>query len=246
MVGAVMTAASFEARAGCVAAPARPFAAYAFLERLRASGRRDAFKRILAGAGTDLAAMRRRVTRLLRDDLDILEDFHHLTRREPPSLSREGAPIAWVVPATGAELAAYSDCAAAAREWGLPVSWVSDCVYGRTPAANGLKFEYRGSSSPPPRSSRVRDGVYRLPNGRFRVQLGDDFLGNYASEGAAALVATRVYRRGLDVPAIRSGPAAAARRARSVGPVVRGNGLRRRALPSARSPDWQKILSRLS
>ena len=47
----------------------------------------------------------------------------------------------------------------------------------------------------------MRDGVYRLLDGRFRVQLGDDFLGNYASEGAAALVATRVYRPGLDVPA---------------------------------------------
>ena len=81
MVGAVHTAASFEARSGCLAAPARPFAAYAFLERLRSSRKSDAFKRILAGAGTDLAAMRRRVTRLLRDDLDTLEDFHHLTRR---------------------------------------------------------------------------------------------------------------------------------------------------------------------
>ena len=86
------------------------------------------------------------------------------------------------------------------------MSLVVDCVYGRTPAANGIRFDYRGL--PPPWSSRVRDGVYRLRNGRFRVQLGDDwgFLGNYASEGAAALVATRVYRRGLAVPpAIRSG-----------------------------------------
>ena len=193
MVGAVMTAASFEARAGCVAAPARSFAAYAFLERLRASGRRDAFKRILAGAGTDLAAMRRRVTRLLRDDLDILEDFHHLTRREPPSLSREGAPIAWVVPATGAELAAYRDCAAAAREWGLPVSLVVNCVCGRTTHANGLRFDYRGSSSPPPRSLRVRDGVTGSWTGASAC-LGE-VLGNYASEGAAALVADRARRR---------------------------------------------------
>ena len=131
--------------------------------------------------------MRRRVTRLLRDDLDILEDFHHLTRREPPSLSREGAPIAWVVPATGAELAAYRDCAAAAREWGLPVSLVVNCVCGRTTHANGLRFDYRGSSSPPPRSLRVRDGVYRLLDGRFRVQLGPlGTPGNCASEGAAA------------------------------------------------------------
>ena len=206
MVGAVITATSFEERTGSAAAPARPFAAYAFFERLRASRRLEDFKRILAGAGTDLAAMRRRVTRLLCDDLDTLEDFHHLTRREPPSLSREGAPIAWVNPARGAELAAYSDCAAAAREWGLPESAVADCVYGRTPTANGLSFDYRGL--PPPRSSGVRDGVYRLPNGRFRVQLGDDwgFFGNYASEGAAALVADRVTWRGLAVPpAIRSG-----------------------------------------
>ena len=81
MVGAVITATSFEERTGSAAAPARPFAAYAFFERLRASRRLEDFKRILAGAGTDLAAMRRRVTRLLCDDLDTLEDFHHLTRR---------------------------------------------------------------------------------------------------------------------------------------------------------------------
>ena len=194
MVGAVHTAASFEARGGCVAAPARPFAAYAFDERLRAGGKMEHFKRILAGAGTDLGAMRRRVTRLLCDDLDILESFHHLTRHDRPPLSRGG--ISWINPATGTELAAYSDCAVAAREWGLPVSSVVNCVCGRTPAANGLRFEYRGSSSPPPSSSRVRDGVYRILDGRFRVQLGGDwgFLGNYASEGAAALVADRARR----------------------------------------------------
>ena len=99
MVGAVHTAASFEARSGCLAAPSRPFAAYAFLASLRSSGKSDAFKRILAGAGTDLAAMRRRVTRLLCDDLDILEDFHHLTRHDRPPLSRGG--ISWINPATG-------------------------------------------------------------------------------------------------------------------------------------------------
>ena len=203
------------------------------------------FKRILAGAGTDLAAMRRRVTRLLCDDLDTLEDFHHLTRREPPSLSREGAPIAWVDPA-GRELAAYNDCAAAAREWGLPESAVADCVYGRTPAANGLRFDYRGV--PPPRSSCVRDGVYRLPNGRFRVQLG---LGTTPRKVPPRSWPTGSLGAAWPCPQ-QSGPVPAAsvrgpgRHARSVCPVVRGNGLRRRALPSARSPDWQKILSRLS
>ena len=222
MVGAVHTAASFEARSGCLAAPARPFAAYAFLERLRSSGKSDAFKRILAGAGTDLAAMRRRVTRLLCDDLDILESFHHLTRHDHPPLSRGG--ISWVDPATGAELAAYSDCAAAGREWGLPESWVSDCVNGRTPAANGLRFEYQGSSSPPSRSSRVRDGVYRLPDGRFRVWLEDGrgFLGNYDSEGAGALVAARMrrvqpHRRPGPLPRrVGSLPAAATRRLKNM------------------------------
>ena len=138
--------------------------------------------------------MRRRVTRLLLDDLDILEDFSHLTRHDRPPLSRGG------IFGSIRRRERSSRPTAIARP--PPASGASPCLGSRTrlrqpTAANGLRFEYRGSFSPPPRSSRVRDGVYRLLDGRFRVQLGDDwgFLGNYASEGAAMLVADRARRR---------------------------------------------------
>ena len=90
MVGAVHTAASFEARSAA-SPPPRAHLPPTPSSSLRARGMLDDFKRILAGAGTDLAAMRRRVTRLLRDDLDILESFHHLTRHDRPPVVAVGS-----------------------------------------------------------------------------------------------------------------------------------------------------------
>ena len=242
MTGAVARAAAFEVRPGSAASDARPVASYAFVERLRNSDKAESFQRILDSS--DSAAVRRRVARLLRDDLDILEDFHHSTRNKPPPVARHGRTIAWVHPATGLELAAYVTCDEAGHAWGVPESWVADCVAGRASHANGLQFESRGWWPPPGgarvvSAARVRQGVYLL-DGRFRAQLGSTwgFLGNFASEAAAILVRDRALRR--------HALGAAPRRA----PVDKGPGRGKIPCPSCGSyvgtrtctcPDWLRI-----
>ena len=166
------------------------------------------------------------MARLLRDDLDMLQDFHHSARHKPPPLAPGEATIAWVHPATRLELAAYATCDEAGRAWGVPESWVADCVAGRAAHANGLEFESRGWWPPPRCARKVQHGVYLL-NGRFRAQLGSTwgFLRNFSSEAAAVLVRNRALRYfGVQ-------PGAASRRV----PVDKGRGRGKIPCPACES-----------
>ena len=71
------------------------------------------------------------------------------------------------------------------------------CVEGRTPTANGLHFRRQTRWPVPAGSERVSQGVYRVGDDRYRVQLGHDwgFLGNFDSGGAAALMHAAAWER---------------------------------------------------
>ena len=103
------------------------------------------------------------------------------------------ATVAWYDPENPTEeLYAYATPAAAAAEFGLAELAVFDCLEGRTRHADGVCFRWQTDWPLPAHAVATRRrGVYRLgTEGRFRAQLGerDGFLGNFDSEGAAALV----------------------------------------------------------
>jgi hypothetical protein len=137
---------------------------------------------------------RRSITRLLSGDPSLLEKFQHVVR--PSAAAPVGdavATVAWYDPENPTEeLYAYETPAAAAAEFGLAEKAVFDCLEGRAKDADGVCFRWQTDWPLPAHAvATLRRGVYRLgTKGRFRAQLGerDGFLGNFDSEGAAALV----------------------------------------------------------
>ena len=136
---------------------------------------------------------RRSITRLLSGDPRLLEKFQHVVRSTSAPVGDAVATVAWFDPANSAEeLYAYATPAAAAAEFGLAELAVFDCLEGRAKDADGVCFRWQTDWPLPAHAVATRRrGVYRLgTEGRFRAQLGerDGFLGNFDSEGAAALV----------------------------------------------------------
>ncbi len=137
---------------------------------------------------------RRSITRLLSGDPRLLEKFQHVVR--PSAAAPVGdavATVAWYDPENPTEeLYAYATPAAAAAEFGLAELAVFDCLEGRARHADGVCFRWQTDWPLPAHAVATRRrGVYRLgTEGRFRAQLGerDGFLGNFDSEGSAALV----------------------------------------------------------
>ena len=136
---------------------------------------------------------RRSITRLLSGDPRLLEKFQHVVRSTSAPVGDAVATVAWYDPENPTEeLYAYATPAAAAAEFGLAEKTVFDCLEGRARHADGVCFRWQTDWPLPAHAVATRRrGVYRLgTEGRFRAQLGgrDGFLGNFDSEGAAALV----------------------------------------------------------
>ena len=233
MVDAVITATSFEER---TAAP-RPRAPVTPTRSLSASGQ--------AGGGRFKRCGRRRYGP--RGDASPRHafavrrpghprGFHHLTRRDRLLRGRDRVGI-------------RRDGARRARgrrpRVGPPVMGRGQCLRPHDPS-NGLKFDYRrlargndrgcGMALPAPGASAIRSETTgdfsgttprKVPPRSWPPGHLAAWPGPSDAVGAAASVQAREH-------------------ARSVGPVVRGNGLRRRALPSARSPTRNTLSASLT
>ena len=153
---------------------------------------KDLLKSMRSGAVSETQG-RRSITRLLSGDLRLLERFQHVVRSTAAPVGDAVATVAWYDPENPTEeLYAYATPAATAAEFGLAEKAVFDCLEGRARHADGVCFRWQTDWPLPAHAVATRRrGVYRLgTEGRFRAQLGerDGFLGNFDSEGAAALV----------------------------------------------------------
>ena len=139
---------------------------------------------------------RRAVARILDGNLRTLERFQHTLRQISAPIA-SAATVSWYDPASGVDLYAYSSCGAAAKEWGVRDVDVRACVEGNVDTVNGLHFRRQARWPVPPGAERVSEGVYRVGDDRYRVQLGHDwgFLGNFDTGGAAALVHAAAWER---------------------------------------------------
>ena len=174
---------------------------YSFLGAMEALGAGDTraalAEALIGGQRGELepSTVRRAVARILGGNLRTLERFQHTLPAHSRAVT-SAATVSWYDPASGVDLYAYSSCGAAAKEWGLTTELVRDCVEGNVDW-NGLHFRRQTRWPVPAGSERVSQGVYRVGDDRYRVQLGHDwgFLGNFDSAGAADLIHEAAWER---------------------------------------------------
>ena len=164
---------------------------YSFLGAMHALGadtRAALAEALIRGQRGELepSTVRRAVARILGGNLRTLERFQHTLRPTAAPIA-SAATVSWYDPASGVDLYAYSSCGAAAKEWGVLTSTSGACVEGN---ADGERTPFRRQTRwpVPAGAERVSQGVYRVGDDRYRVQLGHDwgFLGNFDSAGGRA------------------------------------------------------------